>query len=454
MGAGKSTHRARGRAPARPSVRGRRRRDRARAWPDHGALRGAGRSGRSASSRRAFVRDVCGRREPAVVALGGGAVETRRLLEELGALRRPPRRRRRDRLDAHRAAATGRSRGTRPSSAAATSCAAPLYREVADAVARDADDVVLAAAGVHVGLGALELLGSLVPGDGRRSAGHGSARRRHPRRRRAARARAPGSRRRTRSRPGRRRRRSPVVERLWRELRIDRRGDARRPRRRLRDRRRRLRARRRTCGASTGCPSRRRSSARSTRRSAARRRSTCRRGRTSSARSTGRRGSSSTRRCCETLPERERREGMAEVVKTGLLPASRCGSCRSRSSSAGARRSRRRCACATRTTAASATSSTSATRSRTRSRRRPATRASRTAGPSRLGLLAALRLSGRPTDVVEEVLAPRAGPRRPRARLGGARPRQEARASSARRRRRRGGTSTSRPTTSGARWTS
>jgi shikimate kinase/3-dehydroquinate synthase len=43
---------------------------------------------------------------------------------------------------------------------------APLYREVADAVARDADDVVLAAAGVHVETGALERLGSLVPGDG------------------------------------------------------------------------------------------------------------------------------------------------------------------------------------------------------------------------------------------------------------------------------------------------
>src|SRR5581483_12000074 len=43
---------------------------------------------------------------------------------------------------------------------------APLYREVADAVARDADDVVLAAAAVHVERGALRRLGSLVPGDG------------------------------------------------------------------------------------------------------------------------------------------------------------------------------------------------------------------------------------------------------------------------------------------------
>lgn len=42
----------------------------------------------------------------------------------------------------------------------------PIYRESADASARDADGVVLAAGGVHVGLGSLELLGSLVPGGG------------------------------------------------------------------------------------------------------------------------------------------------------------------------------------------------------------------------------------------------------------------------------------------------
>jgi shikimate kinase/3-dehydroquinate synthase len=43
---------------------------------------------------------------------------------------------------------------------------APLYRQVADAIARDADDVVLAAAGVHVEAGALQRLGELVPGEG------------------------------------------------------------------------------------------------------------------------------------------------------------------------------------------------------------------------------------------------------------------------------------------------
>jgi shikimate kinase/3-dehydroquinate synthase len=42
----------------------------------------------------------------------------------------------------------------------------PLYDEVADGRARDADDVVLRAAGLHVELGAIDLLGELVPGDG------------------------------------------------------------------------------------------------------------------------------------------------------------------------------------------------------------------------------------------------------------------------------------------------
>ncbi len=42
----------------------------------------------------------------------------------------------------------------------------PLYESVADFVARDVDDVVLAAGGVHVETGSLERLGELVPGDG------------------------------------------------------------------------------------------------------------------------------------------------------------------------------------------------------------------------------------------------------------------------------------------------
>jgi 3-dehydroquinate synthetase len=43
---------------------------------------------------------------------------------------------------------------------------APVYVEVADATVSDADDVILAAAGVHVERGALERLAELVPGDG------------------------------------------------------------------------------------------------------------------------------------------------------------------------------------------------------------------------------------------------------------------------------------------------
>jgi shikimate kinase/3-dehydroquinate synthase len=42
----------------------------------------------------------------------------------------------------------------------------PVYDAVADARARDEDGILLAAGGVRVQLGALELLGSLVPGDG------------------------------------------------------------------------------------------------------------------------------------------------------------------------------------------------------------------------------------------------------------------------------------------------
>ena len=42
----------------------------------------------------------------------------------------------------------------------------PLYREVADAAAQDVDDMVLGAAGIHVEIGAIELLGELVPGEG------------------------------------------------------------------------------------------------------------------------------------------------------------------------------------------------------------------------------------------------------------------------------------------------
>ena len=152
--------------------------------------------------------------------------------------------------------------------------------------ADDADGVVLAAAGVDVETGALARLAELVPATGRsRSSPTRTSRASTAPTRSCA---APLAAR-TRCRPARRRRRSAVVERLWRELRLGRDGTI--------------------VALGGGCttdvagfaaatylrgiawvPCRRRSSARSTRRSAARRRSTCRRARTSSAPSTGRRG--------------------------------------------------------------------------------------------------------------------------------------------------------------------
>jgi len=99
----------------------------------------------------------------------------------------------------------------------------PLYREVADAVARDADGVVLAAGGVHVGSGLLERLGELVPGDGPVAlvsdayvAGiHGPAAQLALGGRLASTLEVP---------PGEEAKTLAVAERLWRELRLDRTG--------------------------------------------------------------------------------------------------------------------------------------------------------------------------------------------------------------------------------------
>jgi 3-dehydroquinate synthetase/shikimate kinase len=103
---------------------------------------------------------------PAVVAIGGGAVETpavRELLrDELVVL-----------LDVDVDTAWERARGSdRPLARDETEFRRryerreELYAEVAGARAHDADDVVLAAAGVHVEVGALPLLRDLVPGHG------------------------------------------------------------------------------------------------------------------------------------------------------------------------------------------------------------------------------------------------------------------------------------------------
>ncbi|HET7571369.1 MAG TPA: bifunctional shikimate kinase/3-dehydroquinate synthase [Gaiellaceae bacterium] len=105
--------------------------------------------------------------QPAVLALGGGAVT-----------REPVRQALREHaltllLDVDVETAWGRVQGTdrplaqeRAAFLALYDQRAPIYRQVADVAVRDADDAVLAAAGVHVERGALARLGELVPGDG------------------------------------------------------------------------------------------------------------------------------------------------------------------------------------------------------------------------------------------------------------------------------------------------
>jgi shikimate kinase/3-dehydroquinate synthase len=108
-----------------------------------------------------------GAREPAVIAFGGGAVTTQAVREALAqhaftAV-----------VDIDVESAWKRSRASdRPLAQDEGQFRRlyeerqPLYREVADAVATDVDGVVLAAAGVHHEPGSLDRLGELVPGDG------------------------------------------------------------------------------------------------------------------------------------------------------------------------------------------------------------------------------------------------------------------------------------------------
>jgi shikimate kinase / 3-dehydroquinate synthase len=105
-------------------------------------------------------------REPAVVALGGGAVTTTGVREWLARAFTIV-------VGIDVETAWERSRGSdRPLARderafrALYAERAPVYAEVADAVATDADGAVLAAGGVHHELGALDALGELVPGDG------------------------------------------------------------------------------------------------------------------------------------------------------------------------------------------------------------------------------------------------------------------------------------------------
>ncbi len=113
------------------------------------------------------VRSVLDRAEPVVVDLGGGAVTipaVRGLLKERATVVW---------LDVDLETAWERTRGSdRPLAQDHEEFTRlyeerrPLYAELADVVAHDVDDVVLAAAGVHVERGALQRLGTIVPGDG------------------------------------------------------------------------------------------------------------------------------------------------------------------------------------------------------------------------------------------------------------------------------------------------
>ena len=113
------------------------------------------------------VRAILDATEPMVVDLGGGAVTTpavRDLLKERATVVW---------LDVDVDVAWERVEGTdRPLAQSYEEFKRlyeerrPIYAEVADVVARDFDDVVLAAAGIHVEHGALQRLGELVPGDG------------------------------------------------------------------------------------------------------------------------------------------------------------------------------------------------------------------------------------------------------------------------------------------------
>jgi len=117
----------------------------------------------------ALVRETLAHAEPAVIDLGGGAVKTptaRTALAERAFTVL---------LDVDAETAWRRVRGSDRPLAQDEALfrriydeRLPVYRDAADAVVRsgDVDGVVLAAAGVHHETGALERLGELVPGDG------------------------------------------------------------------------------------------------------------------------------------------------------------------------------------------------------------------------------------------------------------------------------------------------
>ena len=191
----------------------------------HGAIADLFRERGEAAFREIEARlatDVAARRDPVVVALGGGAVETRDLIERSGMFV--------VHLDVDVETAWTRVRGSpRPLAEDEDEFRRryaqrrPRYAEVAHAVARDADDAVLAAAGVAVAVGGLDLLASTIPGEGPVAlvtdphvAGiHGASAQLALGDRLASMHEVPA---------GEGAKTPEVAERLWRELRLDRRG--------------------------------------------------------------------------------------------------------------------------------------------------------------------------------------------------------------------------------------
>ena len=168
--------------------------------------------------------DTLSSREPKVIAFGGGALgseKTRRLLQDRATTLF---------VEVDPETAWRRSRGgDRPLARDEDAFRRlyeerlPVYEEAADATVRTADDAVLAAGGVRVHVGSLELLGGLLPGDGPAAlvadthvAGiHGADAQLALGRRLAS----------THSVPrGEEAKTVEVCERLWRELRLDRGG--------------------------------------------------------------------------------------------------------------------------------------------------------------------------------------------------------------------------------------
>ncbi len=113
------------------------------------------------------ARDVLRDGQPAVVALGGGAVLSERTRADLAARALTVL------LDVEPEVAWERvAGGDRPLAQEPEAFHAlhrerqPLYEDVADVCARDVDGILLAAGGIHVEIGAVDELGELVPGDG------------------------------------------------------------------------------------------------------------------------------------------------------------------------------------------------------------------------------------------------------------------------------------------------